>query len=132
MEIQQIKQSIRSSAILTGSYIAGTILTPKGAPNGNPTLYNQLVLLVNFTKGSLTTAEIKVEFSQDGITYYQELSELASGGTVSETLVERALSATGKYRIPIDIADRYIKVSVKGTGTPTGSSMSVDAILAVK
>lgn len=118
--------NIRSAAILTGSYVAGTVLGPT---NGNPSQYNQLTLLVNFTIGSLTTAELIIEFSHDGTTYYNETVSTVTGSQSVDTELNHQFNATGQYRIQVPINDNYIKVSVKGTGTATSSSMTIDAIL---
>lgn len=116
-----VKKSVRTAAILTGSYVAGTVVDSHG--------FNQLVVLVAFTKGSLTTAEFKVEFSDNNSTYYQETSSSITGGTDTNTLLEHQISATGNYEIKIPIKARYIKISAKGTGTATSSSMTVDVVL---
>jgi len=114
---------IRPAAILAGSYVAGTILEEVQE-------HNQLILLVDFIKGSLTTAEIKVEFSFDGTNYYQETFQSISGGIATETVAEHQILLTGAYRILIPIKDRFIKVSAKGTGTATDSSMDIKAVVA--
>lgn len=119
-------ESVRAAAILTGSYVAGTVLSPF---KGNPALRNQLNLLVDFTIGSLTTAEIKIEFSTDGTTYFQDTFESITGGTSELSLGVYQLSATGKYVINVPVKWGYIKVSAKGTGTATDSSMKIDAVL---
>lgn len=119
-------KAVRSAAILTSSYVAGTVLSANGK-------YNQLIVLWKFTKGSLTTGELKVEFSTDGgTTYYQQTFAAVSGTTSTDSLGEHAVSATGNYRIPIAIGpgETHIKISAKGTGTVTASSATVDAILA--
>ena len=115
-------KSVRSAAVLTGSYVAGTTIVTRNA-------YNQAVIYLNFTIGSLTSLELKVEFSNDNSTFYQETASSVSGGTSTDTILEHTYSATGKYRIPISIKDRYIKISVKGTGTVTSSSAAVDLVL---
>jgi len=115
-------KSVRAAAILTGSYVAGTVIDTGG-------IYNQVLLNVVYTKGSLTSAEIKIEFSSDNLTFYQETNPSVSTGTTTETLAEHQISATGNYRIPVPILDRYIKISAKGTGTATGSSMTIDLSL---
>lgn len=119
-------KSIRDSAILTNSYVAADvrgladslILTDK----------NQVLLLVDFTKGSLTSMELKVDFSFDGVTYFQETSLDISSGTGTVNLFEYTFTATGKYRIAVPIKDRYMKVSVKGTGTVTSSLCQINTI----
>lgn len=123
---------VRTAAILTGSYVAGTVLGPSDYQEIFQ--HKQLELLIAFTLGSLTTAEIKVEFSNDGTTYYREVYDSVgtpSGGsvTITENMIERSLAATGNYRIAIPILDRYIKISVKGSGTATSSSMTINAIV---
>jgi hypothetical protein len=125
------EKTIRASAVLTDSYVAGIIL---GAEESNPTIlqrYNQLLLNVRLTIGSLTTAEIKVEFSSDNVTYDQEITETVSGGTITCAVATRSFGATGNFQIPIPISARYIKVSAKGTGTVTDSLMAISAVLAV-
>lgn len=118
--------NVRSATILTNSYVAGTVLGPT---NGNPSAYNQLVIYWGFTKGSLTSGELKVEFSHDGTTYYQETFSSVSGGTSTDTVGIHTQTATGNYRISIPIKDNYIKISVQGTGTVTSSSATVIAVL---
>lgn len=118
--------AVRSASILTNSYVAGTVL---GGGEYNTQNQNQLLLAIDFTIGALTTAEIKVEFSLDGTTYYQETSSAISGGISSETLLEHQLSASGKYMLAIPIKYPYVKVSAKGTGVLTNSSMKIDAII---
>ena len=74
-------KSVRAAAILTGSYVAGTVIDTGG-------IYNQVLLNVVYTKGSLTSAEIKIEFSSDNLTFYQETNPSVSTGTTTETLAE--------------------------------------------
>jgi len=129
MNQDYIISTVRDSLVLTGSYVAGTVVGPSDVQT---ILENQAVLYVSFTKGSLTTAEIKVEFSDDGITYYQETNgEFLSAAAQTNTIFEHSLAATGNYRIPIQIKDRYIKISAKGTGTVTGSLMAIKLIIGV-
>lgn len=192
------KKAVRSSLILTTSYVAGTILE-------NINDQNQLIILADFTIGSLTTAEIKVEFATarrydlaydgqsanftvgeivrgastgaygtvladtdggtsgtlllgnvkgtfldnevltgtvtgvavangtltDNSDWYQETASSVSGGTSSDSVIEHAFDATGKFRIAVPINDRHVKISSKGTGTVTGSLMKVDALVGV-
>lgn len=113
---------IRASAVLTTSYVAATVIS-------NAEGFNQLVLYVDFTIGSLTTAELKVEFSDDGATYFDEIVETVSSGTATALPLVHAVGATGKKRYMIPIKDKYIKVSVKGTGTVTSSLMAIKAFL---
>ena len=129
------KKTLRSSAILTGSYVAADILGPQGKSTPlDPVENNQLVVLIALTLGSLTSAEVKVEFSDDGSTYYQETGSSVdvSTGLSTDAVIAHTYSATGNYSILIPIVDSDTKVSVKRIGTVTSALMAVDAILAVR
>lgn len=124
---------IRAAAVLTNGYVAGNILSSRGDTGylmANPSKYNQLVLYVDFTIGSLTDAQIKVEYSNDNSDYYQETFSAVSGGTSTESAGVHKLTATGKYTIAIPISAQNIKISSIGTGTVTDSSLKINAVLA--
>jgi hypothetical protein len=124
--------TVRTAAILTNAYVAGTVIGGETTGEKSKTNeYNQLILYVTFTIGSLTSASIKVEFSNDNSTYYQETAMSISGGTVTESLAIHTISASGNYRICIPMNDRYVKISAIGTGTVTSSSMGIKAVLGV-
>jgi len=51
-------------------------------------------------------------------------------GIVTERPKSHLLTATGKVRLnPIVIKDSYIRISAKGTGTVTSSSLAINAII---
>jgi len=118
-----ILKSIRASLILTDTYVVGTVLDLASK-------YNKIALLLDFSKGSLTTAEIKIEFSPDNTNWYQETSSVITSGVSADVLTSHQIDTTGKYRLLVPTVDRYMRVSVKGTGTMTNSLMKVDAVLA--
>lgn len=114
--------SVRTTGVLTGSYVAGTILEEL-----HP--YNQMTLLCDYTQGSLTSVEILVEYSYDGTTYYQDANIATSGGT--NTLSTANYTYAGgdaNFVIDFPINCNFIRVSVKGTGTATGSDLIIKAI----
>jgi hypothetical protein len=117
-----IVKAIRASLVLTDAYVAGTTLDLSAK-------YNKIALLLDFTIGSLTTAEYKIEFSPDNTNWYQETASVVTAGVSADTLASHQINATGKYRLLVPVVDRYMKVSVKGTGTMTNSLMKVDAVL---
>lgn len=117
-----LNKQIRSSAVLTTSYVAGTVMK-------DIEQFNQLILEVGFTIGSLTSAEIKIEYSNDGVTYYQDTVKSISNGESTLILGNYKLTATGNYQIEVPILAQYIKVSAKGTGTVTGSTLVLTARL---
>lgn len=127
---------LRASSVLTTGYIAAPVI---GAVPASPSpdytsgpvgLLNQLIIYVNLTLGSLTTAELIVEFSNDQVTWVQEtFDSIAATGLVSEVNMVRQFAASGNYRIPIKTNDQYYRVSIKGTGTVTGSLATLNAIV---
>ena len=119
-------KAVRADAILTDTYVAGTVLN-----DVEP--YNQLQLAVKYTKGSLTSLQIKIEFSIDGTNYVQETSMSVSSGTSTATPTHHHFAPSGNqnYLLEIPIACTKIKISAKGSGTVTSSSLKLDAILAV-
>jgi hypothetical protein len=121
---------IRASAVLTTSYVAAAVIgaSENSANNG---LRNQLLLLVDFTLGSLTSGGIKVEFSPDGTDYYQETFEAIAAGVATDTLGVHTFTATGKYRLAIPCKDNFIKVSAIGTGTVDDSLMAIKAVVGI-
>lgn len=127
---------IRAAAVLTDSYVAATVLGDESISPSKVQLYNQLMLDLTIVKGSLTSIEVKVEFSPDNINWYQEgVEEIDEGIATLRPLVHSIpaadLATSQKIRLPIRINDRYIKVSVKGTGTVTDSSVAITAQLGV-
>jgi len=122
MPYSKSRHQVRSAAILTAGYVAGAEI---GFDR-----QNYLGVLVQFTKGSLTSLEVKIESSIDaGVTYGTQITETASGGVVSVDASEYVFDTSGSYWIVISplLADS-VKISVKGTGTLTGSSVAVSAV----
>lgn len=124
----QSKQ-IRSSAILTWSYVAATVMWHDD--NNAASELNQFECLVDFTIWSLTTLEIKIEFSDDWITYFQETASSISWGTATMTALEYSFAASGNLIIASPFKARYVKVSAKWTWTATGSTLALTWILGV-
>ena len=67
------------------------------------------------------------EYSEDNSTWYRDATYTTSGGTLTYAAATRKLTASGNYRFPIEILDRFVRVSVKGTGTVTSSLMEIKA-----
>ncbi len=120
---------VRDAAITTNSYVAGEVIgldtTAVNFSEGGVHLKNQLELYIAITLGSLTDVLIKIEFSDDNSTYYQEAFSSITAGLDTVSLAEHKFSASGNFRLALPIKDRYIKVSVKGEGTVTSSSVSI-------
>lgn len=118
--------SIRESAEPTGSFVAGTVIE-------NLYLKNQLMLNIVLTIGTATSVSIKVEFSGDNSTFYQETIATDNGATgiIDHTLAERKFTTSGNYRIAIPIEDGYVRISTKGTGTLTTTTIGINAVTGV-
>lgn len=123
-------KDVRSSAVLTDTYVAGTVVDTR-IDAVEQEYATQMIATFDFTKGSLTTAEYKFEFSHDGVTYGQETTGTVATGVITDVLASHQISATGVYDIPVPIGKRYVKISVKGTGTMTNSLMAVQAHLLI-
>lgn len=110
----------RAAAALTNSYVASSAIDVRNA--------SQVIFFIAFTIGSLTDADIKVEFSPNGTTWFQETFAAIDGDTSTETNGVHTYAATGNYRLPIEVAGEYIRISAIGNGTVTGSSMAITMI----
>ena len=143
---EYLKRTVRAAAILTSSYVAGTVIgadsingTTQEVTSDNVDQFNFLALEVDFTLGSLTTAGIIVEFSEDNSTWFQVQKSTTSGGVTTFLPYVIQLSATGKYYININsecfngggFHSRYFRISAIGVGTATSSSMTITAITGV-
>ena len=118
-------KTIRASTVLTNSYVAATVIGQND--NNQIQELNQLVLEADFTIWSLTSLEIKIEFSDDGVTYRQETFSSISWGTDTLSLWEHTCTATGVYEIATPFKAKFVKVSAKGTWTVTSSLLTLKA-----
>lgn len=114
---------VRTSAVLTGSYVAGTVLKVAAQ-------FNELVLYCLYTKGSLDSLQIKVESSLDGTNWVQETNVAISGATGTMNVGEFSTTDNANFKITIPMTANQVRVSAKGTGTVTSSLLQIDAMLA--
>lgn len=124
---------VRPAAILTTSYVAGNIIGNDKEFTSQPvSLQNQLVLLIDFTIGSLTSVDIKIEVAGVSTDFYQLLAPSSfSGGVETPQPLTIHLTATTKFAYSLPTKYRYIKVSALGTGTVTSSSLAINSIIGV-
>lgn len=115
--------TVRTSSVLTNGYVAGTTIDVTGK--------NQLSLFLDFTIGSLTSMSLKVEFSPDGTTFFQETFDSISAGVNTESAGTRLFAATGTYTLNIPVMCKSVKVSAIGTGTVTNSLLAISALTGV-
>ena len=120
---------IRAAAILTASYVvAKTFGVDKTeGPYGKDSTH--LVLDYDFTKGSLTSVLIKVEYSVDNVDWFQHTSVAVSSGEGVTSLLEYSVAVSGKGSIAVPLINHpYLRVSAKANGTVTSSLLSLNAI----
>jgi hypothetical protein len=124
--------NLRPAAILTNSYVAATKVDAPGNNGGvQPNKFNTIIFYIDFTIGSLTDVQLKVEFSHDGTNWFQETFSNISGATDTMSLGVHKIAATGKYILILtQVAAQNVRISAIGTGTVTASSLSIDAVFA--
>lgn len=105
---------VRASAALTDSYVAGTVFSIDN--------HNTIGVIVDYTKGTETSMEIKVEIS-DSTGYGQQVTESGSSGSITTDVAEYTLDATSTATFTIrPVVGDLVRISVKGTGTVTGTA----------
>lgn len=139
--------NVRTAAILTNSYVVDTVIkdvqtypTVNPADGANPVAVNkgysvqeanELKLFCKFTIGSLTSLEVLVEESVNGVDFYpvtsQSVDTTASVIKLYPGPYQRL--TTGDFSISLPITCKYIRVSSHGTGTVTTSSLAITAYL---
>lgn len=113
---------IRSSAVLTTAYVDTDVVDTAG--------YSQVMLCFNLTRGSLTSFQYRVWMSQDNVNWYREATEDVSSGEITdeEAFYSLTFADDVDYFKVIPCYGAYLKLSVKGTGTVTGSACAVTVV----
>ncbi len=114
--------NLRNATILTTSYV--------DTESVEFDQFKEICLLFDIVKGSLTSFEYKVFISNNGVDWFQEATESIASGIITD------VPAYGTVTLATDVAyykimpfnGRHIKLQVKGTGTATGSSCSVELL----
>ena len=116
--------AIRETSALTVSYVSSDIFNIQGA--------NQLQLLVAFTKGDSDGLRLKIEFSEDRSTWYQEskVSEFPSGGDVVHTPITRKIEDSTNLVVSTPMSASFLRVSAQAITSGTGTSLSILATMA--
>ena len=121
-EPYKLKATMRSSLILTNSYVNTDTIDTKGFAN--------CTLLFKLTKGSLTSFEYKILESDDNANWFQEATETITASIITDTPVyyTQALGGNELWFKVISCDARWLKLQVKGTGTVTGSLCEIDIV----
>lgn len=109
----------RAAAALTTSYVYTEKI--------DCSMRNQLCLYIDYTKGSSDSAEILVEFSEDGTNWYSETFQAVSTTTETDHIGVHTMTVAGSRRLMIPIMDRYVRFGCKATTSGTGTSMKLIA-----
>jgi len=107
---------LRDSAILTTGYVATDSIQLKGT--------NNIGVFFLITKGSLTSVQYKFQFSADKVNWCDEVTESVASGVITVVplyYTETLGAATVNFIQPIPSRGEWLRVSIKGTGTATGS-----------
>ena len=116
--------TIRESAPLTTSYITSDNFNIQGA--------NQLQLLVSFIKGESNGCRLKIEFSEDETTWYQEsmVSEFPAVNDVKHTPITRRVEDSVNLVISIPISASFFRIGAQAIALDTDTSLSILAAIA--
>jgi len=111
--------TLRDSAILTNSYVATNYARVADVQD--------LGIWFDLEQGSLTSFEYKIQWSRDGETWFDEVTETVTPGSITDTTLEYDLTFGGDVQSvkPITNRGNYVRLSVKGTGTVTNSTCVV-------
>ena len=114
-----IDAELRSSTILTTGYIATNFARTAQAQG--------LGIWLDLEQGSLTSFEYKIQWSRDGNTWFDEVTESVVAGTVTDATMNYTLTFGGDVRLykPVPVRAAFVRLAVKGTGTVTSSSCAV-------
>jgi len=89
---------------------------------------NQLQLWVSFTKGKSGGCRLRIEFSEDGVNWYQESEYSVDAiGDVRHKPAYRNIQSSSNIIISIPISACFFRVSTAAIGSGTGTSLSIMA-----
>jgi hypothetical protein len=116
--------TVRESAPLTTSYVSSDSFNIQGA--------NQLQLLVSFIKGESDGCRLKIEFSEDESTWYQEsmVSEFPAVNDVKHTPITRKVENSANLVLSLPISASFFRISVQAITSGTDTSLSIIATIA--
>lgn len=93
---------------------------------------NKLMLYLDVNMGDANSIDVQVLFSDTNLTsttwYPRTTGTIATGVNTLSAYHER-VTASGQYRIPIDIMDKYIKIQVMGNGDINNSNLVANAFV---
>lgn len=116
-------KTIRSSTILTNSYVDTDVLITKEL--------SRVAVLFDLTQGVLTSIEYRVFISPDGVNWFIEATETVAAGEITDTpsngTIDMSAGDTKYFKI-FNCYAPYMKLSIKGTGTVTASAAIIHVL----
>jgi hypothetical protein len=119
--------TVRSAAILTSSYVGTTAILMGGS--------NSLLCHVSMTLGSLTTIEVKAQYSDVAATTWYDEQERQSPTVTAATGIDQSIGLVypkiyqyndSAYAVlKFDNLGHKMRLAIKGTGTATSSSATI-------
>ncbi len=118
----KVGKTIRTSAILTNSYVDTDILITKEL--------SKVAVLFDLTQGVLTSVEYRVFISPNGVDWFIEATETVAAGTITDDPANGTVTLSGdtKYFKIFNCYAPYMKLSIKGTGTVTASAAVIHVL----
>lgn len=113
-------RTVRTETVLTNSYVDTDVLNVKQ--------FRKVALLFAVTKGSLTSIEYRIWVSFDNVNWYVEATETVAAGTITDDPGNYTTDDNENYYKILNMYPPYMKLSVKGTGTVTGSLLGVNIV----
>ena len=119
-----INKVVREEAVIGDAYDPTYIID-------NVRIYSQMVVNVELLIGALTNAQLRIEFSPDGTTWFRETAASIDGLiSLVEPIVFR-FERSANFAIPVPICTNYVRLAVAGNGDATGSLLAINVDLGV-
>lgn len=114
-------ETVREAAALTTSYVVSDGIYIEGADN--------IGLLISFTKGSSNGCRLKVEFSWDETSWFQEPNYSTSGTDEIYQAITKKLEESMDIIISFPVGIKYIRISSIALNSGAGTLLSIGAVL---
>lgn len=114
--------TIRDAAILTGSHVDTDVVDMQQ--------FSDASVLMKIVKGSITGVEYKIYHSTDQTDWFQDTVQVIAAASVTETNPAHTITVSADINpaIIFPVLARFVKFSVKGNGSVSGSSLEVSVV----
>lgn len=115
-----------TGVLATNSYVFSP--TVSLGVGGTP---NQMCIYPTVTLGTLTSVQLKVQFSDDNVNWFDQSLDNVAGATIAAGVAtvatnsfERSLVQSEAIFVQLGL-NRYLRIGYKGTGVVTGSALTL-------